>query len=314
MENKINLKDGFIKQNMVFMSGMLIAPVIACSSTIMKSVAVCFVFSLVSFLAILICRAVPRTIVYTLRVIIYSVAAAVVYIPALMLAEMIFGEALIKSAGVYLPILITNSLILTKTETRFYHEPFRAMALDVIVFIVGFDIACVLTGAVREYLGRGRIFGREVETLFTIPALETTFGGFLFVGIAAGLFRAIYNYVKKKRLEPEDDDDEESLAEYAEDIGEFLVGKTKTTQTEKIKIYKTAAKKAKIENELLELEFLSNDDILEEFAAIVAEGAEINAEKSDDTSGEAEISENDEKSAETEDIKPTEENSGEVSE
>ncbi len=305
MENKINLRDGFIKQNMVFMSGMLIAPVIACSSTILKSVAVCFVFSLVSFLAILICRAVPRTIVYTLRVIIYSVAAAVVYVPALMLAETIFGEALIKSAGVYLPILITNSLILTKTETRFYHEPFRAMTLDVIVFIIGFDVACVFTGAVREYLGRGRIFGREVETLFTIPALETTFGGFLFVGIVAGLFRAIYNYVKKKRLEPEDEDDEESLAEYAEDMGEFLVGKNKTTQTEKIKIYKTAAKKAKMENELLELEFLNNDDILEEFAAIVAEGAEIDTEKPDEASEEAE------NTAET---KETEEKGEEVSE
>ena len=34
---------------MVFMSGMLIAPVIACASTLMKSLAVCFVFSFVSF-------------------------------------------------------------------------------------------------------------------------------------------------------------------------------------------------------------------------------------------------------------------------
>ena len=86
MENRINLRDGLIKQNMVFMSGMLIAPVIACATTLAKSLALCFVFSVVSFAAILLCRLIPRTIVYTVRVTLYTVAAAVFYIPAAILA------------------------------------------------------------------------------------------------------------------------------------------------------------------------------------------------------------------------------------
>ncbi len=271
MENRINLKDGLIKQNMVFMSGMLIAPVIACASTLMKSLAVCFVFSFVSAAAIFACRRIPRTIVYTLRVIIYSLAAAVAYIPAMLLAELIFGQDIVASAGVYLPVLITNSLILSKTETRFYHEPLKNMAADVLMFILGFDGACIATGIIRELLADGKIAGYGVDMPFTVPALETTFGGFLFVGVGAGLFRWLYNRSKRKALE-QPEDGEESLAEYAEDMGEFLIGKHKT---EKIKIYKAAAKKAKQENSLLDLEFLSNKDILDEFAAIVAEGEEM---------------------------------------
>ncbi len=271
MENRINLKDGLIKQNMVFMSGMLIAPVIACASTLMKSLAVCFVFSFVSAAAIFACRRIPRTIVYTLRVIIYSLAAAVAYIPAMLLAELIFGQDIVASAGVYLPVLITNSLILSKTETRFYHEPLKNMAADVLMFILGFDGACIATGIIRELLADSKIAGYGVDMPFTVPALETTFGGFLFVGVGAGLFRWLYNRSKRKALE-QPEDGEESLAEYAEDMGEFLIGKHKT---EKIKIYKAAAKKAKQENSLLDLEFLSNKDILDEFAAIVAEGEEM---------------------------------------
>ena len=274
MEKKINLNDGFIKQNMIFMSGMLIAPVIACSTTLLKSFAVCFVFSFVSFASILLCRFIPRTIVYTIRVTLYTLAAAVFYVPAAFLAELIFGDAVIKAAGVYLPILITNSLILSKTETRFYLEPMRNMVKDVLGFIVGFDLACMVTGALREYLASGKILGAEVPGLFEIPALETTFGGFIFVGIGAGMCRAIYNY-RKSHIQDDSEDDEESLAEYAEDVGEFLVGGHARENREKIRIYRAAAKRARNENDLLEMEFLNNRDVLAAFEAIVSEGQEL---------------------------------------
>ena len=276
MENRINLKDGLIKQNMVFMSGMLIAPVIACATTLMKSLAICFVFSFVSVAAILICRLIPRAIVYTIRVTLYTIIAAVCYIPASLLAGLIFGETVVRAAGVYLPILITNSLILSKTETRFYIEPVHHMVRDVFWFVIGFDAACAATGLFREFLASGRIAGAEVPILFTIPALETTFGGFLFVGIGAGLFRGVYNYRKAHAAAAEDED---SLAEYAEDVGEFLVGGHHSKgEREKIRIYKAAVKRAQNENDLLEMEFLSNRDVLAAFEAIVSEGQELGSE------------------------------------
>lgn len=274
MEKITDLKDGLIKQNMIFMSGMLIAPVIACATTLMKSLAVCFVFSFVSFASILVCRFIPRTIVYTIRVTLYTIVAAVFYIPAAILAGIIFGEDIINGAGVYLPILITNSLILSKTETRFYLEPHGDMTKDVLSFIIGFDAACAVTGLLREFLASGRIGGAEVPILFTVPALETTFGGFLFVGIGAGLFRAVYNY-SKSRASAAENEDEDSLAEYAEDVGEFLVGRHSREEREKIRIYKAAVKRARNENDLLEMEFLSNRDILAAFEAIVSEGQEL---------------------------------------
>lgn len=276
MENRTDLKDGLIKQNMVFMSGMLTAPIIACTTTLTKSLAVCFVFSVVSFFSILLCRLIPRTIVYTVRVTLYSIAAAVFYIPAILLAELIFGTSVIQAAGVYLPVLITNQLILSKTETRFYLEPAGRMTADALGFIVGFDISCALTGICRELLAVGTIGGAEVPVLFTVPAMETTFGGFLFIGIGAGLFRAVYNYRKNRAEEPEEED---SLAEYAEDMGEFLVGRHSKAEKEKIKIYRAAAKKAKNVDELLDMEFLSNRDVLEAFEAIIAEGQEMGAEE-----------------------------------
>ena len=284
MENRINLNDGYIKQNIVFMSGLFIAPVIACASTLLKALAVCYVFSFVSLVTIAFCRFIPRTIVYTIRVILYSAAASVVYIPAAVTAEGIFGQEIIASAGVYLPIIVTNSLILSKTQTRFYIEPVGNMLRDAVGFIIGFDWACILTGLLRELLSVGRIAGAQVSMPFTIPALETTFGGFLFVGIGAGIFRAIYNYSRKKAAQPEPEDGEESLAEYAEDMGEFLVGRKRG---EKIRIYRAAAKKAKSENDLLDMDFLSNRDIVAALEEIVAQGQEMTAAAGDERESDA---------------------------
>lgn len=279
-QKKISLRDGFIKQNIVFMSGLLIAPVIACAGTLMKSLAVCMVFSLVSFLTIVVCRAVSRKIAYTFRVIIYCVVAAVIYIPVILFTRVIFGSELIASAGVYLPILITNSLILSKTETRFYSEPIEDMIIDCAVFILGFDIACIFIGSFRELVANGTLGGLYIPVLFTIPALETTFGGFLTVGVFAGLFRGLYNHRKAKLLEPEEDDEAEALAEYAEDMGEFLTGK-RHSDPETIRIYKSpkkrrkkAVREEKPPEDITELTFRDNTDLLAEFEAIVA-GADI---------------------------------------
>lgn len=274
--NKISFKDGFYKQNIVFMSGLVIAPVIACATTLMKSLAICMVFSLVSFFTILICRAVPRKIAYTLRVIIYSLAASVIYIPVIILTNAVFGRDIVLSAGVYLPVLVTNSFILSKTESRFYGEPFSDMVIDCGAFIGGFDAACIFTGTVRELLANSTIGGVYMYMPFTIPALETTFGGFLFVGICAGLFRGIYNYRRARLLKTETEEEEETLAEYAEDMGEFLTGK-KHSEAEKMKIYKSPKKRRKKPEpeDILEMSFNDNSSLVDEFAAIVAEGAEL---------------------------------------
>lgn len=293
-QKKISLRDGLIKQNIVFMSGLLIAPVIACAGTLMKSLAVCVVFSLVSFLTIVICRAVPRKIAYTFRVIIYCLAAAVIYIPVILFARVIFGEAIIASAGVYLPILVTNSLILSKTETRFYSEPMEDMIIDCAVFILGFDIACIFVSSFREILANGTLGGLYIPVLFTIPALETTFGGFLTVGVFAGLFRGLYNHRKAKLLEPDDeDDDAEALAEYAEDMGEFLTGK-RHSEPETIRIYKSpkkrrkkAVREEKPAEDITELTFRDNTDLLAEFEAIVS-GAEPVPENDENKAAEKE--------------------------
>ncbi len=203
MRNSANEKivDGLIKQNIVLVSGLVIAPVIAAATDLYKALLISLAFSLISFFTIVLCRAVPRKIAYTLRVILYAVVASVVYIPVMIICETVFAENVIASAGIYIPILITNSLILSKSETRFYLSSFGHMVADSLLFILGFDAVCVLVGLIRDIFGNGKIGRMYIDMPFTVPALETTFGGFILIGIMAGLLRAVTSavYNKKRR-------------------------------------------------------------------------------------------------------------------
>jgi electron transport complex protein RnfE len=95
--------------------------------------------------------------------------------------------------------MITNSLIFSKTESRFYLESKPKMLIDVIVFIAGFSVICVLTGSFREMICFGSFAGIKL-TDFSIPAFEAPFGGFILLGIMAGMFRALYNYLRNRRI------------------------------------------------------------------------------------------------------------------
>ncbi len=192
--------DGLVRQNIVLMSGLLTGPVIAGATTFENAVAIVIGFSLITLITVMLCRFIPRKIVYTVRIIIYAVVASIIYIPVIIFINMLMGVTAIVSVGIYLPVLVTNPLILSKTETRLFLRPYGSMMLEILGYIAGFDIVCLLVGAVRDVLINSQIGWMRVDVGFTVPALETTFGGFLLVGVMAGLFRAVYNKSKNKKI------------------------------------------------------------------------------------------------------------------
>lgn len=192
-----DLLDGIAKQNIVLMTGLVNAPIIIAATTFKKGVVIALAFAIISFLTIMTCSFVPKKIVYALRIIIYALVGSVYYIPTILLLSRIFPLT-VELIGIYLPLIITNSLIFSKTESRFYHERKLKMFFDVIVFIIGFGIVCVITGAFREFICYGSFAGIQLTDI-SIKAFESPFGGFILVGIMAGMFRALYNYLRNRK-------------------------------------------------------------------------------------------------------------------
>ncbi len=188
--------DGFFRQNIVLMSGLVTAPIIVAATTFERALVLSISFLMISYISILICRAIPRKIAYALRIIIYALVAAVVFIPTVLLLKHLFPETT-QSVMIYIEIIVVNSLILSKTESRFYIQPFKIMAVEALIYIAGYIMAAFVVGTLRELLAYGTLFGFYICDA-PVPAAKTPFFGFVLVGVLAALCRAV-NYKLRSR-------------------------------------------------------------------------------------------------------------------
>lgn len=186
--NRLSL-DGLFRQNIVLMSGLVTAPIIVAATTAERALILTISFLMIAYSSIIICRAIPRKIVYSVRILIYAAVASVMYIPTALLVGKLFPDTA-PSIAIYIEILVVNSLLLAKTESRFYNEPFGRMAADALVYVAGYAMAAFAVGIIREFLAYGHIFGVHI-CQEPMPAAKSPFFGFILVGILAAVCRAI---------------------------------------------------------------------------------------------------------------------------
>lgn len=183
--------DGLFRQNIVLTSGLVTAPIIVAATTAQRAALLSLTFFMISYCTILIGRIIPRKLVYTVRIILYALIASLVFIPTAVLAQTLFPD-ITTSALLYIEILVVNSLVLAKTESRFYLIPYSSMAIDSLVYIAGYALAAFAVGIVRELLAYGTVFDLHICQAI-MPAAKSPFFGFILVGLYAAICRAYYN-------------------------------------------------------------------------------------------------------------------------
>ena len=75
--------------------------------------------------------------------------------------------------------------------------PMKEMALDALMYILGYAIAAFAVGIIREFLAFGSLFGLRVCDA-PMPAAKTTFFGFILVGILAAVCRGATTRRRKR--------------------------------------------------------------------------------------------------------------------
>ncbi|MBD5104015.1 MAG: NADH:ubiquinone oxidoreductase subunit RnfE [Ruminococcaceae bacterium] len=196
---RVRLSNGIIKQNMVLMSGLFTGPVIGAATTLENSLVLSLVFSLVTVVSVGLCRLLPKKIAFSVRIVLYALIASAVYVPVMLLAEMIFDPGTVSGIALYLAITVINPLIMSKTESRFFLRSVPLMFKDVIGFVLGFDLSCILVGTLRDILTDNMLWNTIIPLPFQLSAMESVYGGFILVGVLAGLARFLYNKFEKRK-------------------------------------------------------------------------------------------------------------------
>lgn len=182
-------REGILTKNPLFSSGVIIAPAVAACTDFNSGFVLASVFTVITFITIALCRFVSRKIVYTIRIILYTLVASIVYVPVHLFFTS--GQSLSEmyaAVGIYAPLLITNSLITLRTESKFYRLNNQFMIQLAGFYIVGYDIALIIFGSLRGFLTTGTILGIKILP-FSVPILSTTFGGFILLAVVSAAFR-----------------------------------------------------------------------------------------------------------------------------
>ncbi|MDI6732012.1 MAG: electron transport complex subunit RsxE [Candidatus Margulisbacteria bacterium] len=185
------LKDfnqGIIKENPVLRIMIGLCPVLAVSNTAVNalgmSIAVAFVLIGSNLVVSAIRKLVPDQIRIPIFIIIISTFVTIC--DYLMQA---YYPALYQALGVFVPLIVVNCIILGRAEAFAYKNPVLNSVLDGAGMSLGFALALVSIGIIRELLGAGAVFGfmvvnpAIVALLMILPP-----GAFLTIGfLMAGL-------------------------------------------------------------------------------------------------------------------------------
>lgn len=100
-----------------------------------------------------------------------------------------YVPALDKALGIYIPLIVVNCIILARAESFANKNTVAASAADGLGMGIGFTLALLLIGGVREILGNGSFFGFELFGENASPALAMILppGGFLVFGLSIGI-------------------------------------------------------------------------------------------------------------------------------
>ncbi len=188
--NKLYITDGLLRDNTVLSAGMIISPVIICTSTFRNSVALVYAFSLITFLADIFAYFVPKKLPYAVRVILIASVSSLIYIPVRELTLILYPEA-VGRIGIYFPLIAVNSLIVYQTQNRFIEFGFRDFLGNLIFYILGFDVVMLVAGTVRELIAYGTVNNKVMNIDMTFSGAGLPFGGFIILGIMCGIYRKI---------------------------------------------------------------------------------------------------------------------------
>ncbi len=185
--------DGLFLGNTVLERGLVVSPIIVVATSLKNSVVLALAFAFITFFTVFFTSFVPKKVPYTIRVIIYVLFASLVLIPTTWLLTKWFSFD-VYNVGVFLPLLIANSVIVRKSETRFFVQKKPAMVFDLICSIGGFMWVICLVGALREVVGNGTLWSVPVSD-WKVPGILFPFAGFILIGFFSAAFQKLRNHM-----------------------------------------------------------------------------------------------------------------------
>lgn len=199
-KTEIKSADTFIKglwrENPVFVALLGMCPVLAVTNSVVNALAIglasTFVMTLSSMIVSLAKKLIPKQV----RIASYIlIIATFVTVTEYLLQALSYDVH--KALGAFIPLIVVNCMILGRSEAFASKNNVGQSILDALGMGLGFTVACLSLGTVRELLGNG--------TLLDIPIFGPSFEPWVIMVLPPGAFFVLgmwlllFNWIKHRK-------------------------------------------------------------------------------------------------------------------
>ncbi|RKY79260.1 electron transport complex subunit RsxE, partial [candidate division KSB1 bacterium] len=152
---------GIYKENPIFRLVLGMCPTLAVTTSVQNAIGMGIATTFVLFSSNLLISIIKNAVPKRIRIPMYIVViASFVTIADLVMAA--YEPALHKSLGIFVPLIVVNCIILGRAEAFAGKNRVLPSILDGLGMGIGFTLALLALGLVREILGNGTIYGYPV--------------------------------------------------------------------------------------------------------------------------------------------------------
>jgi electron transport complex protein RnfE len=188
-----NFSKGFFKENAVFTLLLGMCPTLGVSSSAINGLGMGLATTFVLIMANLVVSLVKDFIPDKVRIPAFIVIIAT-FVTIVEMVMQAYVPALFDALGLFIPLIVVNCVVLGRAEAFASKNNVGSSIIDGAGMGLGFTMALVMLGSIRELLGSGFLFG--------LPVYPEEYGMLVFVlapgaFIALGYLIAIINRFKK---------------------------------------------------------------------------------------------------------------------
>ncbi|ERI99033.1 MULTISPECIES: Rnf-Nqr domain containing protein [Eubacteriales] len=185
--------DGVFSQNPILMQGLALAPAIVATQSLKAGVILSLGFLGVVVPTILLGSLLFKKVDAVYRTILTALLGALLFVPVAYGLSQMF-PFVSTSVGIYLPILIVDSIVVTKCSSYTHFGVDRYTFLDLFCTWLGFTLVVCVVGALREVLAYGRLWGITLKGVVPVSrSIALPFFGFFLIAVLAAGFRFLNN-------------------------------------------------------------------------------------------------------------------------
>jgi electron transport complex protein RnfE len=188
-----NFSRGFFKENAVFVLLLGLCPTLGVTTSAFNGLGMGLATTFVLLMSNMVVSIIKRYIPDKVRIPSYIVIIAS-FVTIVELVMQAYVPDLFAALGLFIPLIVVNCLVLGRAEAFASKNNLITAAIDGLGMGLGFTMALVMLGAVREILGSGSLFGFKFIQGDGMIVFVLAPGAFL----ALGYLIVIINKINKK--------------------------------------------------------------------------------------------------------------------